>query len=146
MNTKAIGIFKTKKQMYNYLAMLKSVAMADNQYSACEDEFIRGVLTTLKSHYPQEEVDVLFDAKKWDRVGMINKVFGEDTKIAREVLLNCIIVAHIDGTYSKSEKGLVEKYAEELNVDISVVRQMEKLIRKQFQANLELQAVIEGGK
>ena len=88
----------------------------------------------------------LFDAKKWDKIGNVSKIFGEDTKIARDVLRNCVVISHVDGVYSREEKSLVAEYAKMLGVDDSVVKSIELHVKKQFKLNFELQKIINGGK
>ena len=146
MKRKPIGMFKNKTQMYSYLAMLKRVAIVDSKYSEAEQGFIIGVLNAFKAYYPNEDVQKLLDIKKWDKIGNIAKVFGENTRIAREVLRNCIVISHVDGEYSKNEKSLVVEYAKMLGIDVSVVKSIELLVKKQFKANVELQKIIDGGK
>ncbi len=139
-------IFNTKKDVCNYVAMLKKMAMADGYADASENTYIAD---TVKAYA------VVFDFESPEELSKQAELIQESElelwldnlsgKAKRNLVKDLIALAICNKEYADKELDMVKKISARLGVSEKIVQQMTGTLELLVTATEKLQNIVDNG-
>jgi len=114
----------THEQVYGGLRAMKTIAMADGALNAAERRMMDAVQRMIGTDYPIDELAAITPVELAQGL--------PDRQIRRQLVHGMIVMSLIDGKTGEEETGLVEQFAQALEIDVPEVKNLRHVLNKEI--------------
>jgi len=114
----------THEQVYGGLRAMKTIAMADGALNAAERRMMDAVQRMIGTDYPIDELAAITPVELAQGL--------PDRQIRRQLVHGMIVMSLIDGKTGEEETGLVERFAQALEIDVPEVKNLRHVLNKEI--------------